>query len=447
MTQHYFAKTEVNWWYSDEGKIKFIIGQQRNIRKEYDVRRSSDKPIIDLDLITSDYQLEWKHPDWYHLDGIIGLQYFNQNSDNNPGTGITPLIPNYNINRISAFAIESKKLKKNTFEAGIRFDYENNNIRGRQTNQNVFRDEYNFSNFNTSLGYIRNVNNKITFRSNVGVAWRTPNMAELYSFGQHGFKSSFGLLRYQFNNEGDIMTNQVLLMEESDIKPEKGYKWIHEFQFKNDHQTHSITAYTNLVLNYVQERPLSLISTLRGPNPLFIYEQTDVFMAGVDYSWAHQWIKNIEGTFGASYLWSRNIENGSVLIAQPPINLNYAVEWNFPEYKNLKTKILLEPSYTFEQFQAPQAIDPEDILNLNVTISEETEIFDFQEAPEGFFLLNASVRFEWKHLSGQVRVNNLLDTKYRNYLNTFRYFADELGRNIVFNLSYKFQAKQKNVNK
>ena len=45
---------------------------------------------------------------------------------------------------------------------------------------------------------------RFSFRTNLGSAWRTPNMAELYSFGSHGFKNSFGLLRYYYNENNEI---------------------------------------------------------------------------------------------------------------------------------------------------------------------------------------------------------------------------------------------------
>ena len=35
-------------------------------------------------------------------------------------------------------------------------------------------------------------------------------------------------------------------------------------------------------------------------------------------------------------------------------------------------------------------------------------------------------------------VNNVFDTSYRNYLNSLRYFADELGRNIILQLKLNY---------
>ena len=68
---------------------------------------------IDLDLNTFDYLLEWDHSFGEGSEGLVGIHYFNQDNDNNPGTGTTPYIPNYNINRLSFFILESKKFGKN----------------------------------------------------------------------------------------------------------------------------------------------------------------------------------------------------------------------------------------------------------------------------------------------------------------------------------------------
>jgi iron complex outermembrane recepter protein len=39
--------------------------------------------------------------------------------------------------------------------------------------------------------------------------------------------------------------------------------------------------------------------------------------------------------------------------------------------------------------------------------------------------------------------NNLLNVSYRDYLNRFRYFGDEMGRNIVLRLRLPLNLSQK----
>lgn len=443
MTQHHFGKVEINWYYSSESKLTFRAGQQLNKRKEFDVRVNVEKPIIDLDLSTSDYQLEWQHPDWFKLNGLIGIQYFNQNSDNNPGTSTTPFIPNYNTNRLSAFLIENKRFLKSKLEAGVRFDYELNNVRGRETNQDIFRDEYAFTNLTASLGYVINFSENSSFRTNIGTAWRTPNMAELYSFGQHGFKTSFGLLRHYSDDEGNLKTDKVIKVDNTSIKAENGYKFINEFQFNKNKSRHTITAYANYIENYIFDRPYAVIGTVRGPMPVFIFDQTDALFIGTDYSWTMDWSKQFSGTFKFSYLFSKNLSKNESLINQPPISLSYNLNWNQQKLWKLKSsKLFIKPSYTFKQYLAPKTVRPENLIDGSVIITSDSEIFDFKDAPEGYFILDIGWRFNYKDLSASITVNNLLNTRYRDYLNEMRYFADEPGINLLFTLNYLFKSKK-----
>ncbi|MEM9001014.1 MAG: TonB-dependent receptor [Bacteroidota bacterium] len=445
-TQHHLGKVEVNWWYSDTGKLTLIGGIQLNQRDEFDVRRNAELPIIDLDLLTYDYQLEWKHPKWHGLDGLVGVQYFSQNNDNNPGTQTTPFIPNYNTDRFSAFAVESFDFGKNTLEAGLRFDFETNDVRGRETNQDIFRDNYSFTNLTASLGYVRQVSENTTFRTNLGTAWRTPNVAELFSFGQEGFRLIYGMLRYT-ENDGPfpITTNEVTPLDDSDVEPERGFKFINELETTKNGNSHKLTLYSHYIENYIFDRPIGVSGTVRGPTTAFIYNQVDALFLGTDYSWKKNWSTQISGTFGINYLWSRNIGDNEPLINQPPISTSYELQWDQGRFwKFDSSKWAIRPSYTFNQFQAPRTVSIESLVDGSAVVTPDAEIFDFTDAPEGYFLLDLSWNFGWKNLSGGIRVQNLFNARYRDYLNELRYFADEPGRNVIFTVNYSFRLQKNN---
>lgn len=65
-------------------------------------------------------------------------------------------------------------------------------------------------------------------------------------------------------------------------------------------------------------------------------------------------------------------------------------------------------------------------------------------APPGdYFLVNLRIDTGWKSGGGRtwftgIAVENLLNVRYRNYLNRLRYFADETGRNLVFRVRLEF---------
>jgi iron complex outermembrane receptor protein len=130
------------------------------------------------------------------------------------------------------------------------------------------------------------------------------------------------------------------------------------------------------------------------------------------------------------------------LIDQVPVKVNYKLIWNQGKFWKFKSsKFTLKPSYTFQQFQKPRTILPEDLIDGSVVITADSEIFDFKDPPQDYFLFDASWSFAWKSLNASITVKNLFNNRFRDYLNEMRYFADEPGRNILFNVIYKFKSK------
>ena len=436
-TTHHLATAGFDW-YTDLGKVSFLISQQINLRKEFDIRRNSEVPIIDLQLNTSDGRLEWNHSSVFGFEGTVGLQYFSQNNDNNPGTNTTAFVPNYNSQRFSIYAIESTQKGRNTYEFGLRLDHERNSARGREQSQAVFRNEFSFTNFSTSLGYIRDISTNWQFRSNVGSAWRPPNMLELYGFGTYGFKGVFGLWRYYYNANGTPQSDRVLTEDDEAIDVEKGYKWINELAYKKNNNVLTMTLYGHFIENFIFERPETVSRTFRNvANPIFFYDQANALFVGTDLTYSHRFNEHVKSTLGISYLWSKNVEENEPLINQPPININAELSWQTPTFLGLDfSQFTIQASYTLGQFQAPVTITISQILSGDVSITQETEIFDFKDVPDGYFLGHTKWRWKLGKFGGEVEIRNILNSSYRDYLNQMRYFADEPGRNYTIQINY-----------
>ena len=72
---------------------------------------------------------------------------------------------------------------------------------------------------------------------------------------------------------------------------------------------------------------------------------------------------------------------------------------------------------------------------------------DYVEPPKGYFLLNGAIGIAHKLRNDQsfqvvIGVSNLTNTAYRDYMNRFRYFTDDLGRNWNVKLIIPFSFKQ-----
>jgi len=162
----------------------------------------------------------------------------------------------------------------------------------------------------------------------------------------------------------------------------------------------------------------------------------------MDASWQKEWSNSINGTFGLSYLWSRNIKENQPLINQPPISLSYQLGWELPTFwKTKSSQLSLKPSYTFRQFQAPRTVSPEELIDGSVVITPESEIFDFQDAPNGYFLFDIAWRLKFKRFDAGLSIQNVFNTRYRNDLNELSFFADEPGINFLFTINYFFNSE------
>ncbi len=435
--QHQLASFKAIRNFADGSQLNISYARQWNTRKEFDVRRSANLPVLDLELETDDLQIEWEHSFSNRIIGSVGVQYFAQSNSNNPGTLVTPFIPNYEVKRYSAFIQESLELHNSVWEIGFRYDFEEDGVGGRDNRNTIFQDSFTFNNISFSLGHKWDLNAHTKIRNNLGFGWRPPNMAELYSFGQHESQTTFGLLRYQPSEQHIIEASSVTLFDESEISPENSTKYSSELEWRTNKNYLSVSAYVNYIQNFIFSRPIGVLGTARGPMPTFIIDQSDALFLGSDVSYTRYYHPNGKAKLGASYIWSRNVERNEALINQPPIHLHASMEHSFSDIGFVdELDLSIHPTFTFRQFQAPRDISVRSLIEGSADLAIDDPIFDFLPPPDGFFLLNATVGAKIKDFYISLEARNLLNTRYRDYLNTMRYFADEMGANFILSVNY-----------
>jgi iron complex outermembrane receptor protein len=98
----------------------------------------------------------------------------------------------------------------------------------------------------------------------------------------------------------------------------------------------------------------------------------------------------------------------------------------------------LQSEYVFAQNEYPDT-------NFEVYIPEtETwELLDTSTPPSAYHLLNFNSSIDLKlnktsFLTVGLGITNILNTSYRNYLNLQRFYADDLGQNILLNLKFNY---------
>ena len=425
--------------HGDDQLLDITYAFQMNHRQEYDVRRGvlNDRPSIDLELFTHSIDADWQHPSLGEFDGRVGVQWSYQDNNNLPGTNTVLFIPNYNNTRLGIYMIESIQRNKDLFELGLRYDYQFTSVRGREQDNTLFSNELTFQNFSATIGWKRKLNSVWSFRSNLGTAWRPPNVYELYVFGKHQASIEYGLFRHQRNEDGSIDTDVILDESDKDVYSEVGYKWVNSFTYKSGDAEWEIDAYANYIHNFIYANPAGITLTVRGAFPFFIIEQTDALLTGIDAAFRFNHGSGMNSEAKASLLYARDLDRKDYFVEMPPLRLDYGLiyEPGFGASQSLRMR--LQVSYLFRQFMAPQVISPREFLD-NPDLELPDGNFDFTDTPDGVLLVNAGIFGSWKTIDYSLQAQNLLNQSYRLNTDSFRYFADQAGINLMLKLSFNF---------
>lgn len=425
--------------------VDLQYGFQRNQRKEFDVRRGSDNEVasIDLQLLSHTLDLDWKHPEFHSWFGSVGVQALYQDNNNNPGTNTVPFVPNYNNTRIGAYFIEAREFGTNTFEVGLRYDFQYSSIRGREPNNDIYRNELNYQNVTATLGLKTELQNGNVFRTNLGTAWRPPNISELYSFGKHQASIDYGLWRYSLDENNEITANDILTEEDKIVDSEVGLKWINTYEVNAGRFQGEFTFYVNYINNYIYSKPGGITQNVRGALPFFLYDQANALFTGVDLGFRLIHSDMFESQFKASYLYARNVESNQYFVELPPANLNYVLDAELDKVLFFSNSNLrLDVNYTFKQFNAPRIISTSMLLQAkqddeNLFLDNDDD-FDILAPPSGYFIANLIWSVELKKFTTSVQLKNIFNNSYRIYTDRNRYFSDDTGRNFILSVKYKF---------
>lgn len=432
-TQHGILKSDLSLFLGDH-IIQLKYGAQRNIRREFDVRRGAlnDRPIIDLTLWSHIAAAEWVQPTRGKWSGNSGVQLFTQHSKNRPGSNPINFVPDYDVFNIGAYTIQSLDLDGSVVELGVRLDHQNLSVRDTIRDVTIYDNEVNFTNATFTLGYKRKINEALSFYANIGTAWRPPNVAELYSFGFHFSRVQFGLWRYDF--QPNIITPLTEVFDQSvrQVPSERSLKLVSGLEVRDSRWEAEFIGHINRINDYIFLRPFGVTTNVAGTFPFFIFSQTDALFLGSDWDIRYFHNDHITSELKASYVYALETDNDQPFIEIPPLNVNYSIEYNKGKWGGALTL-----DYTARQWNAPGVIEPSEFQNGGVEFPQD-QIFDFIQPPDAYFLFGGKLSYDHSLFYAELRVDNLFDTTYRSYTDRLRYFADAPGRNVGLTIGVEF---------
>lgn len=441
---HHMAKIDGYKRLKDFGKLSLQYDLQINRRKEFDVRRGdrSNIPVVDLRLFTNSFLADLQIDKFEDLEIKTGLLLRYQENDAVAGTGTKPIIPDFDKYEAGVYGIVNYTLNdQSEVNAGIRYDFAHINATKRY-NITDWNDTYNydelfpefetgtanftsiltrpkftFHNISSSFGYSNNLDEKHSLIFNYGLASRMPNPSEMFSDGLHHSTARIEVGRLTLGKE--IANKFSLSFERRDAN----------FGF-------SINPYYKRINGFIQLIPIGLTTTIRGAYPVWEYNQVDARIFGADIDINKRLNDRFSYTGSISFLRGDNISDNVPLINMPATNFTNRITYRNDELNQLSLSLIQRtvfqqnrfPDYTFYAFNP---VTQQDVFVDLSSTPPTYSLFGIQSS----MVFNA---FQKGSMKVEFNIENLFNTSYREHLNRFRFFADDLGRNINVKLKINY---------
>lgn len=365
---------------------------------------------LQMRLGTFTYETKLYLPSKGNSEYVMGFQGFSQ-KNTNMNDRETILLPDAVTNNNSVFGlVQVDVLKKIKLQTGIRYDYKTivTQSVGESDDMSFYRPALSrsYGSFSGSLGTVYTFSEEVLLRANFAVAYRTPNLAELTSNGQHE-------LRYEIGNP--------------DLAPENAYETDLSFHIHKDNFTFDMAGFYNRLDNYIFIAPTGE-ETSSGIG-IYKYMQTNSKLFGgeagvhfhpVKIKWLH-----VETTFSSV---TGQQDNGDYLPFIPANKLRFNVS---AEKERLlffhNTYISVNNDWAFSQ----NNVAPDE------TTTDSYDLIDLS--------LGGSLKVNNQLISLAFSVNNILDTKYIDHLSTLKEVnIFDPGRNLTLTLKIPFGVDRNN---
>ncbi|RFP63687.1 TonB-dependent receptor [Hymenobacter lapidiphilus] len=412
------------------GRLTATISQQVDYRDEYDKNRPRNNnlaarnlPELSYTNRTSTAELLWEHQRWHNFTGSVGVAGTYQ--ANRYATGSRQFIPFYTNTIGGAFWIERWQKDKWLLEAGARLDRRDLQVRrGDRDASGAFfvdRTRFQYTTPAASLGATYDPTTHLTLNLASGLTRRAPAANERFSDGVHNAQYELGY---------DLVPGNGALVPETALNVGLTATW-HD----NPRLNGELTLYQTRITDFIYQVPiLPPVITIRGALISSQFQQTNATFRGIDaagtYQLAPRWLLGAKG----SIVRARDTRADEWQIFMPADRAEASVRYDFAD----------QPGGRFSQRYVQLG---------GYAVARQTRVpadyaaRDYKAPPAGYALLGlqAGTTVRWGRLPLEVSVagSNLLNQRYRDYLNRYRYFTDEMGRNVTLRVRVPLELSRK----
>lgn len=355
------------------------------------VQSKAEVPVFELLLNTLTLDVLAHHALRGTVHGSVGAAYESQHNDSR---GILPVVPDAVITNAAVFVVERLSTGLTEWTAGARIDHHTvDPTATRGLAVGTGRSAKNAASLNLGVG--TRVAPQLRLRANAGTAWRAPNLFELYASGPR-----IGEARYEIGNSG--------------LEPEKAFELDVGANFETSLLGVDLSLYDNRFANFIALQPTS---ELRDGLRAFTHEAVKARMRGVEASADIRPAESLR-IFAAYDAVHANNEDRDLALPWIPAP-------RFHGYVEIAGK-----AGSLEQAYARATLE---------RVSKKTRVAANEPTSDAYTLVGLAAGGKTNICSHPTRIDaavkNGTNTAYRDFLNRYRDFALNPGRDVTLRIS------------
>ncbi len=403
------------------GRLETTIGHHINRRKEIE----AGFDLIDLGLTQTNTTFDTKYfissQDSEHIIGVQGFHLTNTNMADVEEI----LIPDAQLWDASLYYLYTLRKDKTTYQAGVRYD-------GRSTTAdassavirefgydlpNLPSDQREFTSLHTgvsgSVGLIHRFNKQFNMKSNFSSGFRAPDLAELFSNGQHAGTQRFEVGDVNFGREQNFQL---------DISA----------TYQNRFFSLEASPFVNLITNYIFLTPTGEPKE-NSDLMIWAFDQGKARLYGGEIQSKLRPLGNekLEFNFAYSMVRGKRPETGENMPLIPADRLVSSLKFKVMELSFPKSLyVKLSHNYVMEQSRLSSR-------EISAYKTNNTAAFQLVGVSTGanFNIGNQPVNMDFA-------VNNIFNRAYVDHLSFLRAFnINNIGRNVTVNINLPLRIK------
>jgi len=396
---------------------------------------------LDLVVHRDDVKLALEHPKFGDFEGEIGVEMSEKQQTLRSGH----LTPSADVSKRAIYLFEEADYDRWLVQFGARYDIHTVEAPINDDNEHFehlgFFDESNnerdFSVFSGSLGATYRLNDEWSLAANLARGFRAPSIFELYAGGEHG-----GVQAFQIGNPD--------LNEEVSLNTDLSLRW------QTDKAHMVATVYQNSVSDYIylantgkyryseaaiegddaldeDDLATQFDTQVDGTLPEMQAQQTDAVIRGLELSYAQRFNARWSGDLALEIIDGQDVSNDQELPLIPANNLTLNGHYHPADMGNWRNqKVSLGVKLVAEK-DAAGSYEPFSQFDNMPVGTASTDAYAVWNL--GYV---ADVKLDRQTVQLGAAVENLFDTDYVDFLNTYKGYTLNPGRNFKLTARLNF---------